>query len=127
MAADHQYSTTFELLRSPILNQLIQKLAKKLVHRFKSVGVHSSSNINAYQNFDQNQQDLLNILLEMKNVLPLINFKKGRTLLAPYRINFYRLVIHFVIGIFCLGDSQLSEKFRMFYLPDQQRHTRHFG
>ena len=59
---DHQYSITFELLKSPILNELIQKLAAKLVHYFKNnVGTQTYYDIN---NFHSNHTGWLFIFCQ---------------------------------------------------------------
>ena len=118
---DHQYSITFELLKSPILNELIQKLAAKLVHYFKNkVGTQTHYDINDYQC----NQTLLQILSEMHKVLPSGNFG-SRSILSPYRINFFRLIIHFVIGIYLFDDhNELPENFSKFNLADQQNSMR---
>ena len=133
---DHQYSICFELLKNPILNQLIQNLSGKLVHYFQKLGVQSTFNFDKISANYQSNAEILKILSEMQTVLPSGNFGY-RNIISLYPINLFRLIIHFVIGIYCIDDKdnknenvnaksndKLSDKFRNFNPNEQETYAR---
>ena len=139
---DHQYSICFELLKNPILNQLIQNLSGKLVHYFQKLGVQSNFNFDKISANYQSNAEILKILSEMQTVLPSGNFGY-RNIISLYPTNLFRLIIHFVIGIYCIDDKsdnnenenqninanakfndKLSDKFRNFDPNEQETYAR---